>query len=127
MAGPVKDEMEKVVLAAAEDGRFDVVLFVYNFIQKDQGERIIRACRDRNMGVTLMKTNPIKFVTDIETMYNRAVEAGRKIGDQFITMMDEYRAHAAKGEAFKKKCGLQTTEQVNTVRYVSHRAFLGFR
>lgn len=112
MAGPVKDEMEKVVLAAAEDGRFDVVLFVYNFIQKDQGERIIRACRDRNMGVTLMKTNPIKFVTEIETMYNRAVEAGRKIGDQFIKMMDEYRAHAAQGEAFKKKYGLQTDQQV---------------
>lgn len=112
MAGSVKDEMEKVVLAAAEDGRFDVVLFVYNFIQKEQGERIISACKAKNMGVTLMKTNPIKFVTELETMYNRAVEAGRKIGDTFIKMMDEYRAHAAQGETFKRKHGLQTPQQI---------------
>ena len=45
--------------AAAEDGRFDVALFVYNFLQKEQGEGIIDMCRAKNMGVTLMKTDPV--------------------------------------------------------------------
>ena len=52
--------MEKVVLAAVEDGRFDVGLFVYNFLQKEQGEKIIEACQKNKVGVTLMKTNPVK-------------------------------------------------------------------
>ncbi|MDH5386294.1 MAG: aldo/keto reductase, partial [Candidatus Aminicenantes bacterium] len=38
LAGPIKDEMDKIILAAAEDGRFDVVLFTYNFIQKEMGD-----------------------------------------------------------------------------------------
>jgi predicted aldo/keto reductase-like oxidoreductase len=112
MAGPVKDSMEKVVLAAAEDGRFDVALFVYNFIQKEQGEKIIRACKDQGMGVTLMKTNPAKFVTDLENTYARYKKAGRIVGDSFMKALEEYKAHAAPAEAFKQKYGLQSNAQV---------------
>ena len=39
--GRTQDTMEAVIGAAAEDGRFDVALFVYNFLQKEQGERVI--------------------------------------------------------------------------------------
>ncbi len=112
LAGPIKDPMEKVILAAAEDGRFDVALFVYNFIQKEQGEKIIRACREKGMGVTLMKTNPVKFAADLEARYTRSQEAGRKIGDTFIQMMEEYRAHAAQGRAFQQKYALKSPGQV---------------
>ncbi|MCK7490035.1 MAG: hypothetical protein MZU79_07285 [Anaerotruncus sp.] len=31
--------MDQVVLAAAEDGRFDIMLFVYNFLQREAGEK----------------------------------------------------------------------------------------
>ena len=78
LAGPIKDEMEKVVLAAAEDGRFDVVLFVYNFIQKEQGEKILKACKEKNMGTTLMKVNPVKFYEDTQEQFAKAEEAGRR-------------------------------------------------
>ncbi len=113
MAGPVKDAMEKVILAAAEDGRFDVALFVYNFIQKEQGEEIIRACKDRGMGVTLMKTNPVKFIADLENTLARYQEAGRIVGDTFIKAVEEYKARATPAEAFKQKYGLQSTAQVS--------------
>ncbi len=112
LAGPIKDPMEKVISAAAEDGRFDVALFVYNFIQKEQGEKIIRTCREKEMGVTLMKTNPVKFAAELEDMYTRNKEAGRKIGDSFIQMLEEYRTHAAQGRIFQQTYGLQSPEQV---------------
>ncbi len=120
LAGPIKDPMEKVISAAAEDGRFDVVLFVYNFIQKEQGERIIRTCKEKNIGVTLMKTNPVKFAAELEDMYARNKEAGRKIGDSFIQMLEEYRTHAAQGRIFQQKYGLQSPEQVRdaAIRFV---------
>jgi predicted aldo/keto reductase-like oxidoreductase len=50
--------MERAVCAAAEDGRFDVVLFVYNFMNKEEGEKILAACKKNNVGATAMKTAP---------------------------------------------------------------------
>ena len=51
--------MDKILLAAITSGQYDVVLMVYNFLQKEMGERVIKACQEKNIGVTLMKTNPV--------------------------------------------------------------------
>ncbi len=52
------DSIEKVMVSAAKDGRFDVVLFVYNFLNKDEGERILKACKKHDVGITAMKISP---------------------------------------------------------------------
>jgi predicted aldo/keto reductase-like oxidoreductase len=52
------DSMERVLLAAAEDGRFDVMLLVYNFLNSAAGERVLAACKKQKVGTTLMKTAP---------------------------------------------------------------------
>ncbi len=106
LAGPTKTPMEKVVLAATEDGRFDVVLFVYNFLQKEQGETILNACKEKKMGTTLMKTNPVRFYSDVKAMFDQAKEKGRKIPEKYLKMFEEYEARIAKAEGFKKKYGL---------------------
>ncbi len=77
--GRVESPMENVIGAAAEDGRFDVALFVYNFLQKEQGERIIEACRARDMGVTLMKTNPVGVVARYAESAAAARASGRDL------------------------------------------------
>jgi predicted aldo/keto reductase-like oxidoreductase len=111
LAGPIKDEMDKVILAAAEDGRFDVVLFTYNFIQKEMGDRILKACKNINMGMTLMKTNPVKFYQDMQDIVDRNQERGRKMGEQFFKIMEEYKTLIDKGEGFMKKYGITGPEQ----------------
>jgi predicted aldo/keto reductase-like oxidoreductase len=55
-----KEPMEKILLAAAEDGRFDVVLLAYNFLKEDMSERVLEVCSQKNIGTTLMKVNPIR-------------------------------------------------------------------
>ncbi|MDH4219592.1 MAG: aldo/keto reductase [Candidatus Aminicenantes bacterium] len=111
LAGPIKDEMDKIILAAAEDGRFDVVLFTYNFIQKEMGDRILKACKNKNMGTTLMKTNPVKFYQDMQDMLERNLEQGRKFGEQFYKIIDEYKTLIDQGEGFMKKYGLTSAEK----------------
>ncbi len=106
LSGPVKDEMDKVILAAAEDGRFDVVLFTYNFIQREMGDRILKACKDKNMGTTLMKTNPVKFYQEVKDIEERNREQGRKLGEQFYKILEEYKALVDRGQDFIKKYGL---------------------
>jgi predicted aldo/keto reductase-like oxidoreductase len=112
LAGPIKDEMDKIILAAAEDGRFDVVLFTYNFIQKEMGDRILKACKNKNMGTTLMKTNPVKFYQDMQDMLERNLEQGRKFGEQFYKILDEYKTLIDQGEGFMKKYGLTSAEKI---------------
>lgn len=53
--------MGDVLCSAAEDGRFDVLLFVYNFLNHSEGDRIIASAKANNVGTTAMKTAPGKL------------------------------------------------------------------
>ena len=52
------ESMEKVLCAAAEDGRFDLMLLSYNFMNKEEAEKVLAACKKNNVGTTAMKTSP---------------------------------------------------------------------
>lgn len=56
--GTTKDSMENIICKAIEDGRFDHVLFVYNYAQQEMGNSILKECAIRNTGALLMKTDP---------------------------------------------------------------------
>ncbi|UCE22240.1 MAG: aldo/keto reductase [Candidatus Aminicenantes bacterium] len=113
LAGNTIDDMEKVVLAAAEDGRFDVVLFVYNFIQKEKGERILKVLKDKKMGATLMKVNPVRVYLRREEFLNRAKEAGRDIPEIIWDWLEENKRHVERAEDFKKKYGLTSNREID--------------
>ena len=53
-----QDSMSKVLCAAAEDGRFDLMLLSYNFMNRDEAEKVLAACRKHDVGTTAMKTAP---------------------------------------------------------------------
>ncbi len=48
----------EVLTAAAEDGRFDMMLLVYNFMNRGQGDQVLAACKANNVGATIMKSAP---------------------------------------------------------------------
>ena len=81
--GMAGDSMEKVIVTAAEDGRFDIMLFVYNFLQKKEGENILAACKKYNIGTTAMKVAPgkLKDVPDFNP------ESPTKDQEELIKMM----------------------------------------
>ena len=110
--GKVKDPMEKVLMAAVDDGRFDVTLFVYNFLQKEQGEKIIEACETKNMGVTLMKTNPVKVFNRWKYGIDKALEKGRTIPEPILKERDDYQSFIDTGKAFFEKFGLKSDADV---------------
>lgn len=113
MSGFVKDPMDQIILAAAEDGRFDVVLFTYNFIQREKGERVLQFCHEKNMGATLMKTDPVRTYTDLDQMYERMREKGR-VTEAAEKILGEYRERAKKGREFAKKYGLSGDKEVRS-------------
>jgi aryl-alcohol dehydrogenase-like predicted oxidoreductase len=56
--GGHEENMEEVLVAAAEDGRFDLMLMAYNFMNREKGDKVLAACKKNNVGTTAMKTAP---------------------------------------------------------------------
>jgi predicted aldo/keto reductase-like oxidoreductase len=99
----VPETMEKVCLAAVEDGRIDVMLFVYNFLQRDMGEKILRACKANNVGTTLMKTNPVGKYYMMKGLAEQIKEEGKEVPAYFDDLLDRLKARANASDVFRKK------------------------
>ncbi|MFC1492724.1 aldo/keto reductase [candidate division KSB1 bacterium] len=112
ISGPTEDGMEEVIAAAAEDGRFDVVLFTYNFILRQPGERILKICKEYNIGTTLMKTNPVHKFNAYSAMVENFKKEGREIPDWYTKLLKEYGDYAGRSEDFRQKYDLVSDEQV---------------
>lgn len=65
--GEPPETMDKVICAAVDSGRFDLVMFVYNYIQQEMGDKILEECRKKNVGAILMKTDPFGGAYNIVT------------------------------------------------------------
>jgi aryl-alcohol dehydrogenase-like predicted oxidoreductase len=104
--GDVPETMEHVHLAAAEDGRFDVALFVYNFIQRDMGENILKAYKKKNVGATLMKTNPVLNYLEMKERVDQSKEEGKDINPRMKALVERLKARADRAEGFKNKYNL---------------------
>jgi len=101
--GPLDDPMDRVVLAAAEGGRFDVVLFVYNYLKTDVGDKILAACKAKGMGTTLMKMDPAFYVQEDKNII-ASVEAqyksqGKEVPEAFKKLEESARERAARPDA----------------------------
>jgi predicted aldo/keto reductase-like oxidoreductase len=142
-----EDSMEKVLCAAAEDGRFDVMLLVYNFMNKEAGEKILAACKKNNVGTTAMKTAP--GVVEIETFdpenpteeqekwIQDRIKRGSKREDlvqRLLRWVDEQKENHKKTIPFMEKYGLKTEDQLfkASIQWVlqnpdMHTVCVGFR
>jgi predicted aldo/keto reductase-like oxidoreductase len=76
------------------------------------GDEILKACKNKNMGTTLMKTNPVKFYQDMQNMLENNIKQGRKFGEQFYKIMEEYKVLIDKGQEFIKKYGLTSHDKI---------------
>jgi len=74
--GEPPETMEQVISHAVESGRFDAVMFVYNYVQQDMGAKILALCAKHNVGATLMKTDPFGGA------YLNVTDAVRKYRDE---------------------------------------------
>ncbi|MBN1224983.1 MAG: aldo/keto reductase [Candidatus Aminicenantes bacterium] len=114
------DPTEQVVGAAAEDGRFDVMLLVYNFVQKESGETLLKICKDKDIGVTLMKTNPVGGYTSAKEQIAELEKKGEEVPPVYTAILPRLKAKADKAEAFLKKYNLENNSDIRdaAIRFV---------
>lgn len=120
----VQVSVEQILEAAALDGRFDVMLLVYNFIQRGPGEKVLTACRKNSVGATLMKTNPVLNYLERKDEADSAAAAGRKLSDGRLATLDHLKSRAEMAEEFKQLYGLTDYDQVRSaaIRFVLNNA-----
>lgn len=76
--GPESSEnLEDILMAAIEDGRFDVLFLPYNFLSNNMGERILQACNEHDIGTMIMKSNPILAYENYLSLLERGSEVSR--------------------------------------------------
>jgi len=126
--GPRTDEhesMEKVLSAAAEDGRFDLMLLVYSFLNNENGEKILAACKKYNVGTTAMKTapgvikaeifDPVNPNQEAEDYIQRVSKRGVSREDaikRLIRWSDRQIENEEKSKPFTEKYGIKTEDHL---------------
>lgn len=128
--GESQETMEDVLMAAVADGRFDIVMLAYNFIQREMGERILKACAEKNIGTVAMKTKPVEHYFDFMEGYKKRKAIGDKRGEKVpeptkrAVAAFEARMDAAK--KFLKKNNLISPEEIRdaSVRFVMNNPHL---
>lgn len=118
--------MDQVLCAAAEDGRFDTVLVIYNFMNQEAGEKVIAACKKNNVGVAAMKTAPGKLeivpvdpenLTDeqkdlVERMEQRGYTHEQAI-ERLKRAVSRQKESLEETKAFAEKYGIETNDRLH--------------
>jgi predicted aldo/keto reductase-like oxidoreductase len=120
------DSMEKILVAAAEDGRFDVMLLVYNFLKVEEGEKILKACAKNNVGTSLMKVKPgvievapfdpdnpsEEYTKALKRLKKRGIE-GKEAIARIRKWMTEDEGSIKETQPFLNKHGIKTADELD--------------
>jgi predicted aldo/keto reductase-like oxidoreductase len=107
-----REPMDKVLLAAAEDGRYDIFLMVYNHLNHDQGDRIMRVCKDKGIGVTLMKSNPVGTYFGMKESIAKLEKEGKEVPEERRAALAKLKKQYEEAEGFLKKYKLEDPAEI---------------
>jgi predicted aldo/keto reductase-like oxidoreductase len=107
-----KVSMERVLLAGAEDGRFDVFLMAHNFLNENNGAKVLRVCKEKNIGAALMKVNPIGLYLRIKEEAEILEKEGRNISKELLDSLDRLKGRTDEIQPFVKKYNLQNQSDI---------------
>ena len=112
----VPESMDKVHLAALKDGRYDVLLLVYNFLKQDMGEKILEAGRQKNIATVLMKVNPVGSYHSYKSQLE-AAEKGGKPTDRLRGVVERLKKRVDLAQDFIRKHKLTDNEAIRSASY----------
>jgi aryl-alcohol dehydrogenase-like predicted oxidoreductase len=109
---PPEEDLETVLMAAVNDGRFDVFLMTYNFVNREEAERVLRACAGKKIGTAIMKSNPMITFKAIEGYVNRFREEGQPVNDTLLAWHDRLLDKSNLAKDFFSPYGIVDDEQL---------------
>ena len=115
-----EETMDKILLAAADDGRFDVFLMAYNFLRRDGAEAVLEACRRKNIGVALMKTTPIAIYYSLKSRVEALEREKKDVNPLYAEGVKRYQEKFEAAQEFIRAHGLSSPEEIRdaAIRFV---------
>ncbi len=107
-----KVPMATILNEAVKDGRFDVFLLAYNFIQEDLGAEVIENCNKAGIGVTLMKVNPVGSYYKIRDRIKKLESEGKKVHPLYREGIVRFKKKAESAEEFIEKYDLKNPKDI---------------
>lgn len=115
-----EETMEKILLAAADDGRFDVFLMAYNFLRRDNSEKVLAACRERKIGVALMKTAPVAIYYSLKSRVEKLEAEKKEIDPLYVDGLKRYKEKFDAAQEFIRAHDLKNPDEIRSaaIRFV---------
>jgi predicted aldo/keto reductase-like oxidoreductase len=115
-----EETMEKVLLAAAEDGRFDVFLMAYNFLKMDEAERVLDVCKEKRIGTAIMKSTPVAIYYSLKSRIEELEKEKKEVHPLYAEGLKRYKDKVDRAEEFIKKYNLENQAEIQAaaVRFV---------
>ncbi len=107
-----EEGLDKILLEAVNDGRFDVILLAYNFANADRAERVLEACEKKNIATIIMKSNPVYIYGLMEKSVTERTRAGKKVGDNTQRFYDRYKVMVAGAASFFETYGIRDDKEL---------------
>jgi predicted aldo/keto reductase-like oxidoreductase len=122
-----EETMEKVLMAAVEDGRFEVFLMAYNFLKMDEAERVLEACRERKIGTSIMKSTPVAIYYSLKSRVEQLEKEKKEVHPLYADGLKRYKDKLDRAEEFIKKYSLQSQEEMQqaALRFVLENPNVG--
>jgi len=106
-----EESLDTILLSAVEDGRFDVILLAYNFVNADLGEKVLNACEKKNIATIIMKSNPVHLFGIFEARYEKMVEAGKGVDQYTQAYYDKYKIMNDEAKSFFGRYGIENEKE----------------
>lgn len=115
-----KETMENILLAAVDDGRFDVLLLSYNYLYQDMGKNIMKACKVKNIGTTIMKTDPYNRYFELIEYIDKNTKEGHTVQTWIKNLVPKFEVFKEQSESFIKKYKLTNRDEIKraAIRFV---------
>ncbi len=95
-----EESLEKVLMAAIDDGRFDLFLMTYNFMNAPVAENILKACAEKGIGTAIMKSNPVLLYQVLDRVITSMEERDRDPGEAYYAWRERYKIQTEKAREY---------------------------
>jgi len=85
------ESMDKILLTAVHDGRFDVIQLAYNFFNADIAGKVLKACRKKNIGTEIIKSNPVQLFFMMEDSISRYKSAEKEPPESTMAFYEKFK------------------------------------
>jgi predicted aldo/keto reductase-like oxidoreductase len=104
----ISESMGTIVNAAIDEGFYDLFLIVYNYLQREEAEKIIKRSKEHDIALTLMKTDPFGGIyLYFKKLIEKHLKDGKELPRGLKAIQNKYQIKHQEAIQFLEKYGIK--------------------